>query len=65
VTTRTAEALRHLGHVSRPLDGTAAITAIGAMITALFAGSTLLTPLYIIYQQEFSFSRPIAPRRRG
>jgi MFS family permease len=34
----------------------AAIMAVGAMIGVLFAGSTLLTPLYIIYKQEFGFS---------
>ncbi|HEY1543255.1 MAG TPA: MFS transporter [Xanthobacteraceae bacterium] len=55
--TRTADALRHLGHVCHPLDGTAATAAVGAMIAALFAGSTLLTPLYVIYQHEFYFSR--------
>jgi predicted MFS family arabinose efflux permease len=33
-----------------------AIVAVGAMIGVLFAGSTLLTPLYIIYKQEFGFS---------
>jgi predicted MFS family arabinose efflux permease len=56
-TARTADVLRHLGHVSHPLDGTAATAAVGAMIAALFAGSTLLTPLYVIYQHEFGFSR--------
>ncbi|HEY3793945.1 MAG TPA: MFS transporter [Bradyrhizobium sp.] len=34
----------------------AAIVAVGAMIGVLFAGSTLLTPLYVIYKQEFGFS---------
>jgi MFS family permease len=57
MTARTSEALRHLGHVSRPLEGTAATVVVGAMIAALFAGSTLLTPLYVIYQQHFGFSR--------
>src|SRR5262249_59059731 len=53
---RTAEALRHLGHAARPLDGAGATVVVGAMIAALFAGSTLLTPLYIIYQHELGFS---------
>ena len=56
-TVRTAETLRHVGRTFHPLDGTAATAAVGAMIAALFAGSTLLTPLYIIYQHEFGFSR--------
>jgi MFS family permease len=34
----------------------AAIVAVAAMIAVLFAGSTLLTPLYIIYKQQFGFS---------
>jgi MFS family permease len=33
-----------------------AIVAVAAMIGVLFAGSTLLTPLYIIYKQQFGFS---------
>jgi MFS family permease len=33
-----------------------AIVAVAAMIGVLFAGSTLLTPLYIIYKQKFGFS---------
>jgi MFS family permease len=57
MTARTTDALRHLGHPSRPLDGAAATAAVGAMIAALFAGSTLLTPLYIIYQHQYGFSR--------
>ncbi|TJV74535.1 MAG: MFS transporter [Mesorhizobium sp.] len=31
--------------------------AVAAMIAALFAGSTALTPLYIIYKQAFDFSQ--------
>ncbi|TIP05867.1 MAG: MFS transporter [Mesorhizobium sp.] len=31
--------------------------AVAAMIAALFAGSTALTPLYIIYKQAFGFSQ--------
>ena len=33
-----------------------AIVAVAAMIGVMFAGSTLLTPLYIIYKQRFGFS---------
>jgi predicted MFS family arabinose efflux permease len=33
-----------------------AIVAVAAMIGVMFAGSTLLTPLYIIYKQKFGFS---------
>jgi MFS family permease len=39
------------------LHGRAAIASVAAMIGVLFAGSTLLTPLYVIYQQHFGFSR--------
>ena len=39
------------------LGGGAVTTAIAAMIAALFAGSTVLTPLYVIYKQEFGFSQ--------
>ncbi|MEZ2330443.1 MFS transporter [Mesorhizobium sp. RCC_202] len=39
------------------LGGGAAMTAIAAMIAALFAGSTVLTPLYVIYKQDFGFSQ--------
>ena len=39
------------------LGGRAAMTAVAAMIAALFAGSTALTPLYIIYKQAFGFSQ--------
>ena len=34
-----------------------AMTAVAAMIAVLFAGSTVLTPLYIIYKQAFGFSQ--------
>ena len=37
--------------------GTAAICAVAAMIGVLFAGSTAVTPLYVIYKQEFGFSQ--------
>jgi MFS family permease len=33
-----------------------AIVAVATMIGVMFAGSTLLTPLYIIYKQRFGFS---------
>ncbi|RUW25971.1 MFS transporter [Mesorhizobium sp. M4B.F.Ca.ET.215.01.1.1] len=39
------------------LGGGGATTAVAAMIAALFAGSTVLTPLYIIYKQAFGFSQ--------
>jgi len=39
------------------LRGTMAICAVGAMIGVLFAGSTVVTPLYVIYKQQFGFSQ--------
>ena len=39
------------------LGGSAAMAAVAAMIAVLFAGSTALTPLYIIYKQTFGFSQ--------
>lgn len=39
------------------LGDTAAICAVAAMISVLFAGSTVLTPLYIMYKQQFGFSQ--------
>ncbi|SFO27951.1 Predicted arabinose efflux permease, MFS family [Mesorhizobium sp. NFR06] len=39
------------------LGGAAAMAAVAAMIAALFAGSTALTPLYVIYKQAFGFSQ--------
>jgi MFS family permease len=39
------------------LSGTAAIAAVAGMIGLMFAGSTLLTPLYLIYKQQFGFSQ--------
>ncbi|ESZ52292.1 MFS transporter [Mesorhizobium sp. RSR565B] len=38
-------------------DGRPAMAAVAAMIAALFAGSTVLTPLYVIYKQAFGFSQ--------
>lgn len=39
------------------LTGRAAVWAVAAMIGAAFAGSTLVTPLYVIYKQQFGFSQ--------
>ncbi|WP_083354949.1 MFS transporter [Mesorhizobium sp. ORS 3428] len=39
------------------LGGGVAMLAVAAMIAALFAGSTALTPLYVIYKQAFGFSQ--------
>jgi MFS family permease len=39
------------------LGGTTAICVVAAMIGVLFAGSTVLTPLYVIYKQQFGFSQ--------
>src|SRR5689334_10156619 len=41
----------------RELPGAAAIATVAAMIGVAFAGSTLVTPLYVIYKQEFGFSQ--------
>lgn len=41
----------------RELDGGAAMTTVAIMIAVLFAGSTVLTPLYVIYKQAFGFSQ--------
>ena len=35
----------------------AAVAAVAAMIGAAFAGSTLVTPLYVIYKEQFGFSQ--------
>jgi MFS family permease len=40
-----------------PFERGAAMTAVAGMIAVLFAGSTVLTPLYIIYKQAFGFSQ--------
>ncbi|RWC45218.1 MAG: MFS transporter [Mesorhizobium sp.] len=34
-----------------------AVPTVAAMIAVLFAGSTVLTPLYIVYKQQFGFSQ--------
>jgi MFS family permease len=50
----------HFG-IPRPrnleLHGSPAIAAVAAMIGVLFAGSTVVTPLYVIYKQQFGFSQ--------
>jgi MFS family permease len=45
-----------LSHDMEP-GGAGATSSIGAMIAGLFAGSTVLTPLYVIYKQQFGFSQ--------
>ncbi|WP_322414877.1 MFS transporter [Mesorhizobium huakuii] len=51
-------AYRDLAHTQEGADGNAvAIGTVAAMIAVLFAGSTVLTPLYIIYKQQFGFSQ--------
>jgi len=37
--------------------GNAAIFAVAANLAVMFMGSTLLTPLYILYRREFGFSQ--------
>jgi MFS family permease len=44
-------------HKQIELSRTAATTVIAAMIGVLFAGSTVVTPLYIMYKQAFGFSQ--------
>jgi MFS family permease len=39
------------------LTGSAAIFAVATMIGGAFAGSTIVTPLYVIYKQQFGFSQ--------
>ncbi|MDN5005446.1 MFS transporter [Bradyrhizobium sp. GCM10027634] len=39
------------------LSKTATIAAVGCLIGALFAGSTVATPLYVIYKQQLGFSQ--------
>jgi len=49
---------RDLAHTQEAARGDAlAIPTVAAMIAVLFAGSTALTPLYIIYKQQFGFSQ--------
>jgi MFS family permease len=52
--------MKHLsvaGSQDTRLTGSAAISAVAAMIGAAFAGSTIVTPLYVIYEQQFGFSQ--------
>ena len=44
-------------HAGLQLQRTAMIGAVAAMIGVLFAGSTIVTPLYIMYKQAFGFSQ--------
>jgi MFS family permease len=39
------------------LSGRLAIGTVAALIGVMFMGSTLVTPLYVIYEQDFGFSR--------
>jgi len=39
------------------LTGSAAVSAVAAMIGGAFAGSTIVTPLYTIYKEQFGFSQ--------
>ncbi|MGX4803642.1 MFS transporter [Bradyrhizobium guangdongense] len=43
--------------IAREFGRTATIIAVGSMIGALFAGSTVATPLYIVYKQQLGFSQ--------
>ena len=47
----------HEAHAGLQLQRAGAIGAVAAMIGALFAGSTLVTPLYIMYKEAFGFSQ--------
>ena len=46
---------------ARPAEfqGTSALAAVAALLGVAFGLSTLITPLYIIYQQSFGFSQII------
>ncbi|MBZ9994573.1 MFS transporter [Mesorhizobium sp. BH1-1-4] len=50
-------ALRDLAQTHDDAGGDLAIPTVAAMIAVLFAGSTVLTPLYIVYKQQFGFSQ--------
>jgi MFS family permease len=41
----------------RELTGSAATSVVAAMVAVVFAGSTLVTPLYVIYERQLGFSR--------
>jgi MFS family permease len=49
--------LSFVNSVNARLTGAGAVSAVAIMISAAFAGSTLVTPLYVIYEQEFGFSQ--------
>lgn len=55
--------MARVGNTSIPSEATsefgktATIIAVGSLIGALFAGSTIATPLYVIYKQQFGFSQ--------
>lgn len=51
----SADTSRPHGRIA--LSGSAAIAVVAAMIGMLFGGSTLVTPLYIMYKQAFGFSQ--------
>ena len=51
----SADTSRPRGRIA--LSGTAATAVVASMIGMLFGGSTLLTPLYIMYKQAFGFSQ--------
>ena len=53
----TSSEYSHHAHARLELRQSAAISAVGAMIGVLFAGSTIVTPLYIMYKQAFHFSQ--------
>jgi MFS family permease len=44
-------------HAGSEFGHAAAIGAVAALIGVLFAGSTIVTPLYVIYKQQFGFSQ--------
>src|SRR3954465_6042538 len=41
------------------LQGAATLSAVGVLLGVAFGLSTLITPLYLIYQQQFGFSQII------
>lgn len=55
--------MTRVGNISIPSGAksefgkSATIVSVGCMIGALFAGSTVATPLYVIYKQQFGFSQ--------
>jgi MFS family permease len=52
--------MAHFGAASTPraeFQGIAALTVVAMLLAAAFGLSTLITPLYLIYQQQFGFSQ--------